>query len=116
MAYSTTHEEKLSQEELSKIQETQEQTLADYYKRRLEYWDYHIVKNVSHLHLQRFGRQYVFDSPHQQRHARQHRRSRHCQLFETCDRLLTTCRNFAKPERRYQRYQVQSSLTLSGRL
>jgi hypothetical protein len=47
MAYSTTHEEKLSQEELSKIQETQEQTLADYYKRRLEYWDYHIVKNVS---------------------------------------------------------------------
>ena len=47
MAYSTTHEEKLSQEELSKIQETQEQTLADYYRRRLEYWDSHMVKNIS---------------------------------------------------------------------
>jgi hypothetical protein len=47
MGYSTTHEEKLSQEELSKIQETQEQTLADYYKRRLQYWDYRIVKNIS---------------------------------------------------------------------
>jgi bisphosphoglycerate-dependent phosphoglycerate mutase len=47
MAYSTTHEEKLSQEELSKIQETQEQTLADYYYRRMQYWDSHIVKNVS---------------------------------------------------------------------
>ena len=47
MAYSTTHEEKLSQEELSKMQQTQEQTLADYYRRRLEYWDYRIVKNLS---------------------------------------------------------------------
>jgi len=47
MEYFTTHEEKLSQEELSKIQHTQEQTLADYYKRRLEYWDYRIVKNLS---------------------------------------------------------------------
>jgi bisphosphoglycerate-dependent phosphoglycerate mutase len=47
MEYSMTHEKKLSQEELSKIQDTQEQTLADYYRRRLEYWDYHIVKNIS---------------------------------------------------------------------
>jgi len=47
MVYSTTHEEKLSQEELSKIQDTQEQTLADYYRRRLQYWDYRIVKNIS---------------------------------------------------------------------
>jgi len=47
MGYSTTHEEKLSQQELSKIQETQEQTLADYYRRRLQYWDYRIVKNIS---------------------------------------------------------------------
>jgi hypothetical protein len=47
MGYSTTHEEKLSQEELSKIQDTQEQTLADYYRRRLQYWDYRIVKNIS---------------------------------------------------------------------
>lgn len=47
MVYSTTHDEKLSQEELSKIQDTQEQTLADYYRRRLQYWDYRIVKNIS---------------------------------------------------------------------
>jgi len=47
MEYSMTHEKKLSQEELSKIQDTQEQTLADYYRRRLEYWDYHIVKNIN---------------------------------------------------------------------
>jgi hypothetical protein len=47
MEYSTTHEEKLSQEELSKMQQTQEQTLSDYYKRRLEYWDFRMVKNLS---------------------------------------------------------------------
>jgi hypothetical protein len=47
MEYSMTHEKKLAQEELSKIQETREQTLADYYFRRLHYWDYHIVKNIS---------------------------------------------------------------------
>ena len=46
----------------------------------------------------------------------QHRLHRQCQLFETCDRLLNPYRNSAKLEHRYQRYQVQSSLTLSGRL
>lgn len=47
MAYSTTHEEKLSQEELQRIRDEQEKTLADYYRARLYYWDFHTVKNVS---------------------------------------------------------------------
>lgn len=47
MEYSTTHKNKLLQNELSKIQETQERTLLDYYERRLYYWDYRIVKNIS---------------------------------------------------------------------
>lgn len=45
MVYSTTHEEKLSQEELDRIKQDNEQTLADYYRYRMP--DSHNVKNVS---------------------------------------------------------------------
>jgi hypothetical protein len=47
MEYSTTHEEKLSQKELDDMRMQNEQTLADYYRIRMQYWDFHTVKNVS---------------------------------------------------------------------
>lgn len=45
MEYSTTREE--TQEELERIRDENEKTLADYYRGRLRYWDFHTVKNVN---------------------------------------------------------------------
>ena len=39
--------QKETQEELERIRDEQEKTLADYYHGRLRYWDFHTVKNVS---------------------------------------------------------------------
>jgi hypothetical protein len=46
MEYSTTHKEH-TQEELDEIRRQNEQTLADYYRARMRYWDFQQVKNIS---------------------------------------------------------------------
>ena len=46
MEYSTTPKQ-YTQKELDDIRRQNEQTLADYYRVRIRYWDFHQVKNIS---------------------------------------------------------------------